>query len=247
MVMVANPEPIKRISTCYPPPASSTQSVSDLWWELLLPIKDVDWQLLSIQRFPENAIAPNPSPASCHKGLEVGVPSDLPSDQLRARLRLASVTMNQLSSGGVSRRIYISGPCGWSGSGVAGTACPAGWWPSARGWPDVSSSWTKTRELRHCSESSEASWTLRLHLYKNEMRKELFPWPRGKCQNFSSSQIAAVHRALQTQFLVQSVSWAVVWGCSTVLSWEDQLLCSGLQWGQADKAPRDTSAQVGRM
>lgn len=68
MVMVANPEPIKRISTCYPPPASSTQSVSDLWWELLLPIKDVDWQLLSIQRFPENAIAPNPSPASCHKG-----------------------------------------------------------------------------------------------------------------------------------------------------------------------------------
>lgn len=75
---------------------------------------------------------------------------------------------------------HIFGPCNWSRSGIDGTACSAGWWPSAWGWSDVSSSWTKTCELRHCSESSEASWTLRLHLYKNEMRKELFPWPWGK-------------------------------------------------------------------
>lgn len=31
-----------------------------------------------------------------------------------------------------------------------------------------------------------------------------------------------------------------------MLSWEDQLPCSGLQGRQADKVPRDTSALVGR-
>lgn len=130
MVMVVNPEPIKRIFTSYPFP--SLLHNSSLWhrgwlFEALIcdegcyyQLSMFDWQLLSVQRFPEKAVAPNPSPASCHWGwrlvspqichlISLGRAGTCFSHNQPAELRGVSV-----------EGLYTFGPCNWSGSGIDG-------------------------------------------------------------------------------------------------------------------------------